>query len=408
MVSSRASFLAILAISTVALGACDLLLKIGRDDRYLAPNLDCSGGTCVCTGGFDDCDGDPDNGCESDVTGDAANCGACGNYCDNGTCVAGSCACTTGYGDCDGDPSNGCETALDVDGENCGSCGASCAGGQCEGGTCKEMTFTDLSEPASIAAYDGKLYFAGCGDPPVGRSDGVTTEALGFGASGCGALISVTPQHVFWVLDQDPTIHWADPAIPYGESDFATGVKAWRVLLASSSHVYYLTNESPTSIRRLRVDQPGAAAEVIASSVVPLAMAVDEQGGYWSDGDGLHMIPHDGTTPALIDGNVFPTSLAVAGGTLFGADTSGVLAIPLDGSPATQIVTSSSVAGLAADASHVYWADAIEGTIHRAAQDGSDDVTLATGQAFSSPPQLSLDATSIYWIGGGRVHRAAR
>lgn len=408
MVKRTALALSLLALSTVSLGACDLLLSIGHGDRYVDPNVDCSAGTCVCTGDLQDCDEDPDNGCESDVTIDAANCGACGAACDNGACISGTCACDAAYADCDGDPSNGCEAAIDSDGENCGTCGVSCAGGTCVGGVCQQMTFDGVDAPASIGAYDGKLYFAGCGDPPVGRSDGQTVEALGFAQSDCGTLISVTPEHVFWVIENDASIHWGDPSVPYGESTFALGVKPSRFLVAGKTHVYYFVNESPTSIRRIPVGVTGGSAEVIASSVVPLAMAVDDQGGYWSDGDGIHKVPFDSTTPVDVAPNLFPTSLAVAGGTLFAGDGQGVLAIPLDGSASTQIVNASSVAAVAADASHVYWADSQQGTIHRVAWDGSDDTTLATGQAFSTAPQLALDDTAIYWVAGGKVHRAPR
>jgi hypothetical protein len=48
----------------------------------------CGAGRCgspACNAGFKSCDGSDANGCELDVTGDVANCGACGNVC-NPTC----------------------------------------------------------------------------------------------------------------------------------------------------------------------------------------------------------------------------------------------------------------------------------------------------------------------------------
>jgi hypothetical protein len=57
----------------------------------------CSGGTCgvVCDPGFADCDGDPSNGCEANLQGDASNCGTCGHACsgDKPACASGTCGC---------------------------------------------------------------------------------------------------------------------------------------------------------------------------------------------------------------------------------------------------------------------------------------------------------------------------
>ena len=87
----------------------------------------------ACQVGFGDCDGSPDNGCELRLD-SLDHCGGCGIVCDdiaNGQvgCIAGSCGiveCVTGFGDCDDDPENGCETALD-DIDRCGSCDTTCS-----------------------------------------------------------------------------------------------------------------------------------------------------------------------------------------------------------------------------------------------------------------------------------------
>ena len=83
-----------------------------------------------CETGFADCDGNPSNGCEVDTRSAVGNCGACGRACSvaNGTagCSAGACTlatCNTGFGDCDRLASNGCETDLTRSAANCGACG---------------------------------------------------------------------------------------------------------------------------------------------------------------------------------------------------------------------------------------------------------------------------------------------
>jgi hypothetical protein len=109
----------------------------------------CTGGTCTigaCIPGFADCDGMVENGCEADLT-TVMNCGMCGRRCPLATqvhvtapsCAMGMCAfggCDAGWGDCNGVPDDGCETSLTTT-ANCGTCGVACAAGQaCTGGAC--------------------------------------------------------------------------------------------------------------------------------------------------------------------------------------------------------------------------------------------------------------------------------
>jgi hypothetical protein len=91
-----------------------------------------------CATGSADCDGDRSNGCETDTNTDLQNCGGCAQLCHTmghdaitATCVAGRCELTCrndgiGDTDCDGDPDNGCETKTYTDTDNCGMCGRVC------------------------------------------------------------------------------------------------------------------------------------------------------------------------------------------------------------------------------------------------------------------------------------------
>ncbi len=118
---------------------CDLLNAIEA----------CVDGQCAidyCEGNFGDCDSNPLNGCEVDLMTDPDNCGSCDNTCDaphsTMTCINGLCeiiSCDQGYGDCNGNPSDGCETDL-TSNDNCGNCGISCtapsAYTDCQNGSC--------------------------------------------------------------------------------------------------------------------------------------------------------------------------------------------------------------------------------------------------------------------------------
>jgi hypothetical protein len=110
----------------------------------------CTAGACTigsCSGGWGNCNAVTTDGCETNTTTDSANCGFCGNVCNNlpnvatGTCLSGSCnvvVCDGGFADCNGVA--GCETSISDDPNNCGACGRSCGvGGSCSSGVCDDI-----------------------------------------------------------------------------------------------------------------------------------------------------------------------------------------------------------------------------------------------------------------------------
>lgn len=91
----------------------------------------CEGGRCGtrCAQGFDDCDRQPDNGCEQSLD-TPSHCGACGRACDfahgEARCIDGSCqlsACDSGYAECESD---GRSCARVTEGSGCEECQARC------------------------------------------------------------------------------------------------------------------------------------------------------------------------------------------------------------------------------------------------------------------------------------------
>ncbi len=97
----------------------------------------CGDGSCgigSCEAGWADCNGRVDDGCEVHVAVDASHCGSCATAClaspahASPVCGVTGCGvlCQAGFGDCNADPLDGCERDLTTSGD-CGACGTACA-----------------------------------------------------------------------------------------------------------------------------------------------------------------------------------------------------------------------------------------------------------------------------------------
>jgi len=144
-----------------------------------ATAIGCSMGTCTftCASGYGDCDGNPTNGCETNINTPTS----CGTTCINKvnctstvmnatniSCGSGVCTftCSGTMRDCDGNPTNGCETNIANNTSNCGACGRACstmnvaaAGLACTGGLCTPTScvspYMDCNDPAAPLPDDG-------------------------------------------------------------------------------------------------------------------------------------------------------------------------------------------------------------------------------------------------------------
>ncbi|KAG0563932.1 hypothetical protein M758_8G066500 [Ceratodon purpureus] len=106
----------------------------------------------TCNAGWENCNNDMKDGCETDVGSDVNNCGGCGMKCKDvpyatAACSASKCeyTCEPGWANCNGDWEDGCETDISSDVNNCGDCANVCPepkiwGGEakCSDGTCEE------------------------------------------------------------------------------------------------------------------------------------------------------------------------------------------------------------------------------------------------------------------------------
>ena len=157
-------------------------------------------GIGACNQGFADCDKNPLNGCEVNITNDLANCGSCGKGCghlNNGTavCANSQCAvgsCNAGFADCDKNPGNGCEVNKNTDVNNCGACGnrcpsvingsPGCTNGVCGTSACTAPFLTCGGSPCAINSSSDVNNCSACGT----RCPNVTNGTAACKASVCG------------------------------------------------------------------------------------------------------------------------------------------------------------------------------------------------------------------------------
>ncbi len=174
-------------------GMVEVVLDAQTPTAACSPTL-CDAGICAetdggtgeeCPPGFGNCNIDPDDGCEVDITTSLDHCGGCDMPCrtPHGTprCADGSCelvTCEDDFFDCDSDPRNGCETSIRTL-TDCGRCrmpGESplCALDHatetCESGTCELVGCHD-----GWADCDGVLA-NGC-ETPLGTGSDCSTCA---------------------------------------------------------------------------------------------------------------------------------------------------------------------------------------------------------------------------------------
>jgi hypothetical protein len=393
------------ALAIGSLGACDLIIRAAAGDRHLDPHVSCDTGECVCTGGFDDCDGDVDNGCESSLS-TTENCGACGVNCGKGTCLSSSCICPNGFTGCNS--SGGCETDLMNDAHNCGACGVDCGDGVCSQGVCQLRRLAMVPGAESLILQGTDIYVGLCGMPPVVRvpedGGGPFNATMG---TGCAHQLSVGGSTLFWT--DDAAVQSMPLGSGSGPSPIAPTQGASPFLAASMTHVYWWDNPTAgmPSLSRTKVTG-GGMVETVAPAIVT-ALVADDANAYWSDEGGLHAIAHYAMASTTLSNSAHATALALTTTDIYAADEVGIERYPITGGAPVLVSTDAKgVSGLAVDDRHVYWASAADNTLRRSAMDGSEATVLATGQMFPKHAAIALDQLSVFWVADGEARKIVK
>lgn len=360
----------------------------------------CVDGSCLCGGSTKDCGGAD---C-TNITDDPANCGDCSTVCaappfTTATCVNKVCGweCQPGYDDCDGQASNGCETSLATDPLHCGRCQHACI---CTAGLCTpELIATDLFTLTSFVLDATHLYWGLSGDLPRWPIAGGSTTSFS---------ASYSPEHL--AIDADNLyLGTNDEIIVLPKSGgaavvLATGQGSINRLAVDATHVYWTTGSA--ELRRV-AKSGGSVSTLVAGMTIPRGLAVNGQEVFWGDADDLYKAPATGGTATLL-AKVTVHSLVADATDVYLTDYFGkVQTIPTAGG-ALKVLASgqNGPRELTVDATHVYWPTRLGGTVMRVPKGGGAVETIAQQQNY--PWAVEVDATHVYWANLTALWRAPK
>jgi hypothetical protein len=321
----------------------------------------CSDGGCAvaaCNPGWGDCDGNPQNGCETDLT-TSDHCGSCSTSCGDGglACVGSACGtcsppdtlCSDGCFDLTSSSTHcgACSAGTCAPPETCvqGSCteGGSCAQGQAEcGGVCVD--------PNSNARACG----ATCTGCPSGGSVGAfLTRNLGTAACADGVCLNPCPSG--WLLcggtcvasNSESNCGGCGNACGSGQAclqgacvtppntSLVTGLTSAGDVAVDDSRIYW--TDSGQGTVGAADKNTGATTSLATGQADPVRIVSDGVYAYWSNNQGgaIMRARGDGTgTPQVVATANSPWGVAVAGDSVYWADqgTHSFCSAPKDGS----------------------------------------------------------------------------
>jgi hypothetical protein len=286
-------------------------------------------GMAACDEGWADCDGNPGNGCETDLHA-ATSCGACG-----AACVAGQVCTPKGCQASCAPPLTACSVGpcvdLTSDAQNCGGCFMPCTAGQicqagkcvaapCTGGTVCNGACVDLATDAhncgkcgtscygpdtATGSYDECVAgscvrrcppgFSLCGSDCVALSG--STKHCG----SCGHACAATEVCVAGACTPDATLR------------LASGLAEPLDLTLEDANVYW-TDGTDGTINRM-AKNGGAVTPIATGQSRPVRIATDATHVYWTNilGGVVMRAPKAGGAPTMVSSAVQPLDIVLAG-----------------------------------------------------------------------------------------------
>ncbi len=330
-------------------------------------------------------------------------------------------ACDPPFADCNGDPSDGCETNLQQDPAHCGKCFRSCLGAACVAGQCEAVTFASGQDsPLGIAVVDNTVYWTNESSAGTVMAQNTLMEAPAVLAAGQAfpRWIAATPNEVYWtnyaggfqgnvmrVVLTSPTA-----GFPYVVAEDQGGPDG---IAIDQQRVYWTNFASGSNVAS--ANKNGSDFSVIAPNQAnPSGVAVDGSRVYWTslDGSVRSRNKQGGDQVTHAGGQDGPTALALNAGYLYWTNYNGgqVMRVALQGSatpPQTLDASGERPLGIAVDGQHVYWTDFTRGTVKRVPKAGGKSELIAKDQ--KNPAGIAVDDKAVYWVNrGGQVMLRAK
>jgi hypothetical protein len=390
-----------------------------------AANAACGAdGTCKlgpCIGGYADCDGNPANGCETQLDRDPSNCSACGHVCGSANatakCAGGACAiesCNAGFDDCNKDPADGCETNLETDSSHCGVCARACtavstatlkcSAGACVIAACMANTLScdgDAANGCECSVPHGQV---SCSPPaPPVQDAGADADAAGAVDASAGGDASTGV----------PGCYFAGCDAPYVDCDAnrANGCEVDPTTDPNNCGTCGFSCGPQATCVAGRC-QP---VQIIGGQGNPGQLAIDRDYAYWTNyGAGtihgsVYSVRKDGANATPIAGGsdtsengAWGIATSYTSGEIYWTTytaTSHVGSSPKVGGGSTQVQsTTGRLRGALLDGNYLYYADYEASTIVRVdvTQTPITPVTVAQAPTIQRPNTIVADGTSIY------------
>lgn len=385
-----------------------------------ACQFQCSAGACngVCNPGEMRCNGDQIQTCNGSYQWDApVACPGADNA--QGYCEADACTwdCDLDFDDCDGNPGNGCEVDLNNDDMNCGSCGHDCCGGSCGDGACEAHDVVTGISGYTFDVDENNIYwFDRDGDYNVQQTDRFSGDSITLGTTTSEPQgISVQGSTLAWsAATYDMQLGWSggvyETPVGGGLSVELPLSKAKGHLFRNSTTLFSVFVGSTTVSPYIDgVRQPYLTID--ANSIQHYAASEDYV--YWIDStaDIVGRTPLAGGGPdetVVPDPGIGePYGLHTDDTNLYYVDLSGLWKKPLAGGDAVKLVSDNGGLGnvFTSDGSYVYYT-ASGDTLRKVAVDGSSDTALTTGITYPGGgrrQQMKAVDECVYWVDGSDI-----